>query len=91
MDREETRKNKLIKRESAVSMGTATEQNSVDWRGRPCKPNKHGGMTAAIFVLCTSLFSFSLQIHIHPRFEFEWPIVIILLPKTSLKIESRFS
>ncbi|XXG87003.1 hypothetical protein AAC387_Pa11g1797 [Persea americana] len=24
---------------------------SVDWRGRPCKPNKHGGMRAAAFVL----------------------------------------
>ncbi|XP_072969618.1 protein NRT1/ PTR FAMILY 4.3-like [Typha angustifolia] len=24
---------------------------SVDWRGKPCKPNKHGGMRAAIFVL----------------------------------------
>ena len=27
------------------------EETSVDWRGRPCKPNKHGGMTAAVFVL----------------------------------------
>ncbi|KAL8482338.1 hypothetical protein ACS0TY_028492 [Phlomoides rotata] len=25
--------------------------SGVDWRGRPCKANKHGGMTAAIFVL----------------------------------------
>ncbi|PRQ22366.1 putative proton-dependent oligopeptide transporter family, major facilitator superfamily [Rosa chinensis] len=24
---------------------------SVDWRGRPCKPTKHGGMKAAVFVL----------------------------------------
>ncbi|XP_049380057.1 protein NRT1/ PTR FAMILY 4.4-like isoform X1 [Solanum stenotomum] len=55
MDREETRKNKL-KRESAVSMGSATQQILVDWRGRPCKPNKHGGMTAAIFVLCLQAF-----------------------------------
>ncbi|XP_059292518.1 protein NRT1/ PTR FAMILY 4.4-like [Lycium ferocissimum] len=37
-------------------MGTATEQTSVDWRGRPCKPNKHGGMAAAIIVLCLQAF-----------------------------------
>lgn len=55
MGSEETRKNKW-NRPSAVSMGTATEQTSVDWRGRPCKPNKHGGMTAAIFVLCLQAF-----------------------------------
>lgn len=27
------------------------EEVSVDWRGKPCKANKHGGMSAAIFVL----------------------------------------
>ncbi|MCD7472595.1 hypothetical protein HAX54_013871 [Datura stramonium] len=37
-------------------MGSATEQTSVDWRGRPCKPDKHSGMTAAIFVLCLQAF-----------------------------------
>lgn len=26
-------------------------QVSVDWRGRPCRANTHGGMTAAVFVL----------------------------------------
>lgn len=31
------------------------EDTAVDWRGRPCKPNKHGGMTAAVFVLGFSL------------------------------------
>lgn len=31
------------------------EEISVDWRGRPCKPNKHGGMTSAAFVLGLSL------------------------------------
>ncbi|KAJ8531635.1 hypothetical protein K7X08_034129 [Anisodus acutangulus] len=45
-----------LKRESAVSMGTTTEQSSVDWRGKPCNPSKHGGMTAAIFVLCLQAF-----------------------------------
>ncbi|KAL5993223.1 hypothetical protein ACLOJK_014146 [Asimina triloba] len=29
---------------------------SVDWRGRPCKINKHGGMRAAIFVLGLQAF-----------------------------------
>ncbi|XP_077251458.1 major facilitator superfamily protein [Tasmannia lanceolata] len=29
---------------------------SVDWRGRPCKPNKHGGMRAAAFVLGLQAF-----------------------------------
>lgn len=34
---------------------TAGEDMSVDWKGRPCKPSKHGGMTAAVFVLGLSL------------------------------------
>lgn len=34
---------------------TMSVKTSVDWRGRPCKANKHGGMTAAIFVLGLSL------------------------------------
>jgi hypothetical protein len=24
---------------------------AVDWRGRPCRPQRHGGMRAAVFVL----------------------------------------
>lgn len=32
------------------------EMPVVDWRGRPCKPSKHGGMTAAVFVLGIFLF-----------------------------------
>ncbi|KAK9110859.1 hypothetical protein Sjap_018919 [Stephania japonica] len=35
------------------------EDLSVDWRGRPCKPNKHGGMRAAVFVL--GLMSFEIM------------------------------
>ncbi|KAL0314029.1 UNVERIFIED_CONTAM: protein NRT1/ PTR FAMILY 4.4 [Sesamum angustifolium] len=31
-------------------------QTSVDWRGRPCKPNTHGGMTAALFILGLQAF-----------------------------------
>lgn len=33
------------------------EDMSVDWRGRPCKPTKHGGMRAAVFVLGLSSLS----------------------------------
>ncbi|XP_009403716.2 protein NRT1/ PTR FAMILY 4.4 isoform X1 [Musa acuminata AAA Group] len=29
---------------------------SLDWRGNPCKPNKHGGMRAAVFVLGIQAF-----------------------------------
>jgi len=29
---------------------------SVDWRGRSCKPNKHGGMSSAVFVLGIQAF-----------------------------------
>lgn len=40
---------KVQEEDHAVSV--APEEMSVDWRGRPCKPNKHGEMSAAIFVL----------------------------------------
>lgn len=33
----------------------AVEDISVDWRGRPSKSTKHGGMKAAVFVLGLSL------------------------------------
>ena len=33
------------------SMSGVVEEVSVDWRGRPCKAQKHGGMTSAVFVL----------------------------------------
>ncbi|CAE5962627.1 unnamed protein product [Arabidopsis arenosa] len=32
------------------------EEESVDWRGRPSNPNKHGGMRAALFVLGLQAF-----------------------------------
>ncbi|KAI4331980.1 hypothetical protein L6164_016923 [Bauhinia variegata] len=32
------------------------QETSVDWRGRPCKPSKHGGMNAAVFVLGLQAF-----------------------------------
>ncbi|XP_074574651.1 protein NRT1/ PTR FAMILY 4.3-like [Curcuma longa] len=31
-------------------------ETSVDWRGKPCMPNKHGGMRAAFFVLGIQAF-----------------------------------
>ena len=45
--------------ESSREQGPKGEYNSmaaisevfVDWRGRPCMPQKHGGMKAAVFVL----------------------------------------
>jgi hypothetical protein len=33
------------------AMAAAAAAVSVDWRGRPCDPLKHGGMKAAVFVL----------------------------------------
>uniref|UniRef100_A0A1J3EJC2 Protein NRT1/ PTR FAMILY 4.3 n=1 Tax=Noccaea caerulescens TaxID=107243 RepID=A0A1J3EJC2_NOCCA len=32
------------------------DEESVDWRGRPSNPNKHGGMRAALFVLGLQAF-----------------------------------
>ena len=50
---------KTIRKHKGESMAMSVE-TSVDWRGRPCKSNKHGGMTAAVFVLGLSLsLSFS--------------------------------
>ncbi|CAM0874901.1 unnamed protein product [Alopecurus aequalis] len=50
--------------ESSRQQGPKGEPNSmaavsevfVDWRGRPCKPQKHGGMKAAVFVLGIQAF-----------------------------------
>ncbi|VAH48030.1 unnamed protein product [Triticum turgidum subsp. durum] len=38
-----------------VESSTAHEV-SVDWRGRPCEPGRHGGMRAAVFVLGIQAF-----------------------------------
>lgn len=32
-------------------MSGVCEETTVDWRGRPSNPSKHGGMKAATFVL----------------------------------------
>ncbi|PON34873.1 Proton-dependent oligopeptide transporter [Parasponia andersonii] len=40
----------------SVSMAPMEDFRSVDWRGRPCKPRKHGGMRAAVFVLGLQAF-----------------------------------
>ncbi|VAI02908.1 unnamed protein product [Triticum turgidum subsp. durum] len=34
----------------------AASEVSVDWRGRPCRPQRHGGMKAAVFVLGIQAF-----------------------------------
>lgn len=38
------------------SVCVVSEEITVDWRGKPSNPNKHGGMRAAAFVLGTSYF-----------------------------------
>ncbi|XP_062182612.1 protein NRT1/ PTR FAMILY 4.4-like [Phragmites australis] len=38
------------------SMAASAAEVSVDWRGRPCDPRKHGGMKAAVFVLGIQAF-----------------------------------
>jgi len=38
---------------------------SVDWRGRPCDPLKHGGMKAAVFVLGSCELDPSLSFSCH--------------------------
>ncbi|KAM0916643.1 hypothetical protein ACQ4PT_010006 [Festuca glaucescens] len=35
---------------------SAAQEVSVDWRGRPCAPGRHGGMRAAVFVLGIQAF-----------------------------------
>jgi hypothetical protein len=48
-ERERERENR-IKGES-LEMSGVCEETTVDWRGRPSNPSKHGGMKAATFVL----------------------------------------
>lgn len=61
-----TRKNLKLGESVAVSalcvIHEEQEDICVDWRGRPCKPNRHGGMSAALFVLGLSL-SHSILAH----------------------------
>lgn len=40
--------------------GMDVEESTVDWKGRPSNPNKHGGMKAAVFVLGISLYTYIL-------------------------------
>lgn len=50
-------KTKMNFRGDTISTSAVDQDDmSVDWKGRPCKLNKHGGMTAAVFVLGLSLF-----------------------------------
>ncbi|KAF5479347.1 hypothetical protein F2P56_000179 [Juglans regia] len=45
-----------LKGDHSMPASMVDQETSVDWRGRPCKPNKHGGMTSAIFVLGLQAF-----------------------------------
>ncbi|XP_050273034.1 protein NRT1/ PTR FAMILY 4.3-like [Quercus robur] len=40
----------------SIDMSGMGEETTVDWRGRPSNPNKHGGMRAAAFVLGLQAF-----------------------------------
>lgn len=65
MDREETREDHRPESVDHINMAAVV---SVDWRGRPCKANKHGGMTAALFVLGLShSLSFLLLCFFNPQ------------------------
>ena len=46
----------------SIDMSGMGEETTVDWRGRPSNPNKHGGMRAAAFVLGI-LLSLSLYLY----------------------------
>ena len=46
----------------SIDMSGMGEETTVDWRGRPSNPNKHGGMRAAAFVL-GNLLSLSLSVY----------------------------
>lgn len=62
MEKEKIRQE--LKRENMMITNTfemAQEEITIDWRGRPSRPNKHGGMRAAVFVLGT-LLSLSLSL-----------------------------
>ncbi|KAJ0977240.1 hypothetical protein J5N97_012714 [Dioscorea zingiberensis] len=43
-------------RHSSLKGESILAELSIDWKGRPCKPNKHGGMRAALFVLGIQAF-----------------------------------
>ncbi|KAK5826180.1 hypothetical protein PVK06_021095 [Gossypium arboreum] len=54
MQMEERRGN--IKAENEMTINMKEEQSTLDWRGRPSNPNKHGGFQAASFVLGLQAF-----------------------------------
>ncbi|XP_030550757.1 protein NRT1/ PTR FAMILY 4.4-like [Rhodamnia argentea] len=55
---EKTSRNLEVNSTSEIGDGDQIphHQVSVDWRGRPCRANTHGGMTAAVFVLGLQAF-----------------------------------
>lgn len=52
-------------KESHNTNNVCDEEITVDWRGRPSNPNKHGGMRAASFVLGNSSILLYFYIHTH--------------------------
>ncbi|KAK9271164.1 hypothetical protein L1049_026753 [Liquidambar formosana] len=54
MDCVEKTRNKL--KGESMSGSVVVQETSVNWRGRPCQSNKHGGMRAAVFVLGLQAF-----------------------------------
>lgn len=72
------------------------EETSVDWRGRPCKPNKHGGMTAAVFVLglLLDLLSFFfcvvliLFFHVHHAYFLSLSLIYVAWPCSCMPTKS---
>ncbi|KAL1196162.1 Protein NRT1/ PTR FAMILY 4.3 [Cardamine amara subsp. amara] len=54
-----TKQNKKWEQEeisSEMNNSELAQEESVDWRGKPSNPNKHGGMRAALFVLGLQAF-----------------------------------
>lgn len=44
------------RQENNRDMVMVEDNTSVDWRGKPSNPNKHGGMKAAVFVLGINIY-----------------------------------
>ncbi|GFZ09699.1 major facilitator superfamily protein [Actinidia rufa] len=46
----------VVSSSNGTHAAVEVEEISIDWRGRPCNSNNHGGMTAAAFVLGLQAF-----------------------------------
>ncbi|CAH8302761.1 unnamed protein product [Eruca vesicaria subsp. sativa] len=58
MEKGNKQSNKWVQEEvsNEINNRELAEEESVDWRGRPSNPSKHGGMRAALFVLGLQAF-----------------------------------